>query len=550
MAATYRLFLCLCIIFCLNAENVYSQVGSDWVDSDVYEFDSLGVWAWFQDERAVIDTTKNKLIVGSANKLSTVDISIFDIESKTMQDSMRSEKMAYGDPQNAPAVLIAPDGNYIAMWSHHYDKYFSRYRIFNGNEWLPEQRFNWETIPGGTNSSITYSNLCYLSKENRLYNFACANDRAPNFIFSDDSGKTWQYGGQLITGIDSVYTSGYFKYWSNGIDRIDLVFNESHPRDRGTSIYHGYIRERKLFTSEGNIVDDDIYDREKTAAHESFTKVFEHGTEVNGIHMGRCWQHDIARYADGTVAILFEARANNEIDDHRNFYARYNGTEWKVIYIGKAGWHLYGNEHDWVGLGALNPDDPYRIYISSQFNPGDDMQRRSEHRELWRGTTSDSGDTWEWEPVTANSMEDNIRPIVPKWKPGKEALLWCRGLFQTASTIYSKVIGTFYEYDPPQVITEVSKSHTGLPLTNSPDHITIKQHSGQLLFDSNSMHRSPFKVSVFSVSGKKVFANTGTNNRSGESMTTCNTRKLSAGIYYVQIISGSTRHIHRLSVCD
>lgn len=200
-----------------------------------------------------------------------------------------------------------------------------------------------------------------------------------------------------------------------------MVFTEQHPRDHTTSIYHGYIQNKKAYNTEGKEADDDIYDRKYIPTFDKFTKVFAHGTVVNGITMGRCWQSDIMRYDDGTIAILFKARANNSETDHRNFYARYDkDKKWKITYIGKAETKMYDSEQGYTGLGALCPDDPNRIYISSPFNPGDDNSKAGK-REIWRGTTTDNGQTWQWEAVTANSTEDNFRPVVPKWQKGKEA---------------------------------------------------------------------------------------------------------------------------------
>ena len=52
------------------------------------------------------------------------------------------------------------------------------------------------------------------------------------------------------------------------------------------------------------------------------------------------------------------------------------------------------------------------------------------HRELYRGTTADFGATWQWEPITANSDADNLRPIVPKWTDPRTALVWMRGTYK------------------------------------------------------------------------------------------------------------------------
>ena len=46
--------------------------------------------------------------------------------------------------------------------------------------------------------------------------------------------------------------------------------------------------------------------------------------------------------------------------------------------------------------------------------------------ELFRGKTTDGGKTWQWEPLTANSVFENVRPIVLHWND-KVVLVWMRG---------------------------------------------------------------------------------------------------------------------------
>ena len=432
--------LCGIALLAAALSPVSAQTGKDYVNGQLITFLADGAWCWFQDERAVVDTAKKKLVIGSANMQSSVDVTIFDIGSNKVESSKRFSRLQYTDDHNAPAVMIAPNGNYVAMWAHHYDAYNSHYSIYNGQSWSAERTFDWNTIPGGTNYTIAYSNLYYLSNEKRIYNFARANDRAPNFLYSDDNGTTWKFGGQLTTNSSSSYNKGYYKYWGNGVDRIDMAFTEEHPRDQTTSIYHGYIKNKQTFNTEGKVADQDIYDRGQMPTFDAFTKVFAHGTVVNGVTMGRCWQSDIASYDDGTIAILFKARANNSETDHRNFYARYNGTAWKITYIGKAGTKMYDSEQDYTGLGALCPDDPNTIYISSPYNPGDDNSTANK-REIWKGVTADHGATWKWTAMTANSSVDNFRPIVPAWNKSNTALLWFKGTYSTAQIFTTSVVG-------------------------------------------------------------------------------------------------------------
>lgn len=156
-------FLCvLCCSIMFFQTIIYSQSEKDYVDSKMYEFIGDGAWCWFQDERAVVDTEKEKLIIGSANTKSGVDLIIFDIKEKKVESTKGFGGLAYTDDHNSPGLLVAPNGNYLALWNHHYDEYNTRYSIYDGKSWSSEKRFDWTKIPGGTNYTICYSNIYYL----------------------------------------------------------------------------------------------------------------------------------------------------------------------------------------------------------------------------------------------------------------------------------------------------------------------------------------------------------------------------------------------------
>ncbi|MBN1576312.1 MAG: BNR-4 repeat-containing protein [Chitinispirillaceae bacterium] len=437
-----------CLIFILVQFTTHSQTGKDWVDGQLVTFNTNGAWCWFQDERAVVDTAKKKLIVGSVKSGGAIEAVIYDLAKKKIESKSQIGKLSTDD-HNAPAFLVRPDGKYLSMFADHYDKYNSHYNIHDGAKWTGEKKFNWQKTNGFDSEPIAYSNLFYLSAEERTYNFARANDQSPNFIFSDDYGDTWEFGGRLSTDPSSSYNKGYYKYWSNGVDRIDFCNTQQHPRDAWTSIYHGYIKDGKTHDSFGNVIDDKIFDIKNLPTKEDFTKVFADNTAVNGVKMRRCWEHDICSYEDGSVAILFKARANNSETDHRNFYSRFDGKEWKTTCIGKAGTKMYSAEQDYTGLGALCPNDPNTVYLSSPFNPGDDNSKAGK-REIWKGVTADHGATWTWTPVTANSSKDNFRPIVPAWNRDNTALLWFRGTYTSAQIFSTQVVGVFY-YHPVNV---------------------------------------------------------------------------------------------------
>jgi hypothetical protein len=465
----------------------YGQIARDLVKGNLIQFNDNGAWCWYQDERAVIDTAAGKLVVGSdasglgvggSARNGVIDAVIFDLQSGLSQ---RFALAQFGcDDHNAPAFLVRPDGKYSAMYAQHYDQYNSRYRIFNGSSWTNEQRFDWTTIPGGTDYTIAYSNLYYLAAEGRVYDFARADHRCPNLIVSTDMGDNWSYGGILATNTSNTYNKGYFKYWGNGLDRIDFIFTEQHPRDTTTSIYHGYIKGGKSYASDGTLADDNIFDTLNIPSFGNFTKVFGDSTFLAGYLMRRCWNTDVVRYGDGTIVTIATARTSQYTGTdasinpgHAFIYCRYNGSVWACTYLGKAGPKLYSSEADYTGNAAVDPNDPNTIYISTTFDPRDSTANLGVH-EIFRGVTTDQGITWAWTPVTRNSVRDNIRPVVPSWDNNHTALLWWRGTYMSAQSFNAAVVGildrrleTIGKMTYVDASTANTTFSTGAPLTTT-----------------------------------------------------------------------------------
>jgi hypothetical protein len=278
-----------------------------------------------------------------------------------------------------------------------------------------------------------------MSSEGKIYSFVRSIGASPNFLVSSNNGQTFTYGGRLTSTPLVGYVAGYYKYWGKGVDRIDFVGTEAHPRDFNTSLFHGYIKGGRSFDSTGKMIDANITDGNAPEVT-SFTKVFAADTMVKGINMTRAWMADVQTYDDGSIAMIFKMRANESETDHRFFYARFDGSTWKSTYLSKAGAKLFSSEQDYTGLGALHPNDPHTIYISTPFDPRDDTTMSPKH-EIFRGTTCDQGATWSWTPVTQKSTRDNLRPIIPAWDGKNTALLWWRGTYTKAQAYNAAVVG-------------------------------------------------------------------------------------------------------------
>lgn len=422
---------------------------SDVVDGNLIQFNDNGAWCWFQDERAVVDIANGKLIVGSvanadgvggAARDGQVEVVIHDLKAKTSQRSQLFKLNP--DDHNAPGLMIRPDGKYLAMYSGHNQNCLSYYRTFDGTQWGPQSSFDWAPLgcPSTDRVAVTYANLLNMSAEGKIYSFVRAIGASPNFLVSTNNGQTFTYGGRVTSTPLVGYVAGYYRYWGNGVDRIDFVGTEAHPRDFNTSIYHGYLKGGKSFNSTGKMIDGNIGDGTAPEVTE-FSRVFAADTVVKGIKMTRAWMADVQTYDDGSIAVIFKMRANESETDHRFFYARFDGTTWKTTYLSKAGAKLFSTEQDYTGLGALHPNDPHTIYISTTVDPRNDTTTTPKH-EIWKGTTCDLGATWNWTPVTQKSTRDNLRPIVPAWDSKNTALLWWRGTYTKAQVYNASVVGT------------------------------------------------------------------------------------------------------------
>jgi len=403
-----------------------------------------GAWSWFEDERAIIDDSdpNNPLLLVSSvsagpgaesgdidflwRNLNTGDQGVFELRDKLQQDD-----------HNSAALYIRPDGRYVAMYTAHSTDNLSRWRVSTNphdpTSWEPEQTIN-------NGSATTYSNIYYLPGDNngagRTYNFTRADNYNPTIHISNDNGSTWAKAGKLLT-VGSGGDRPYVRYASDG-KKIHFITTERHPRDFQNSIYHGYVMDGVLYNSDDTVIDSNLLDANGVAPS-SLSTVFENGQQFSGIDMTRAWAVNLEVDNTGNAVGLFTARASDNSQDHRFFYARYDGADWRVHEMAGAGGFLYAAENDYTGLAAIDPNNPNIVYMSSNVDPRSGAN--SAKYELYKGSTADFGTTWNWTPITENSSVDNIRPIVPRWNGDNTAITWLQGTYSTYTNWNTEVVG-------------------------------------------------------------------------------------------------------------
>jgi hypothetical protein len=419
-------------------------------------FNDNGGWCWYQDERVIVDTKNNRMIVGSMSgtggRAGNVEAVVWDLTTKTGKNTVLNKLST--DDHNTVAFTLTGSGDVAAMWATHRENCNSYFATLDAaGTWSKTSTYSWsgDGCPweGASTNMVTYANPWLMASENnRLYSGVRSVETSPAFLTSTDNGKSWGFHGRLTSSPQQGYVAGYYKYWGNGTDRIDWVGTDAHPRDADNSLWHGYIQGGGVYGTDGTVIDDTFGD--KTAQNiNKYTQVFKTGSTVGGVKLEHMWNHDIVRYADGSIVILGQGRVTGtgaDDPDKRHVYSRWDGKAWTTTYLAKSGTKLYSDEQDYTGLSAADPDDPTVIYISTPFDPRDDSSMSANRkREIWRGTTCDNGKTFTWTPITQNSTQDNIRPVVPKWDAAHTAVLWMQGSYTTAQNYNMKIVGLVME---------------------------------------------------------------------------------------------------------
>ena len=414
--------------------------------AEVIQFNDNGGWCWYQDERVIVHDGKLILATvasepgkdGSSRK-GDIEVASYDISKGGPVEKIILHKNLQSDDHNTPALLALPNGNILAMYSKHSSDHNIRYRITQKSGDLSV----WSDEHISTRKAgACYSNVFQLSSEKgRIYDFYRGENYNPNFIISDDNGKTWEYGGHLIR---KDKHRPYVKYASNNKDKIHFVTTEGHPRDYDNSIYHGYIFKGKVYDSFGKEVGDLSTG---PVAPEQLTKVYA-GNKDNV-----AWTIDLHLNKNGKPYTVFSVqkdsagmRTGSGGEDIRYYFAKFNGKDWQVNEIAYAGSKLYSGEDDYSGLAALDPQNPDRMIISTNADPvsGKPLMSNADgdrHYELFEGLSGDDGKTWKWQPLTKNSLFDNLRPVIPIWDSSDSIVLWLRGKLDSYTWYNLEVVG-------------------------------------------------------------------------------------------------------------
>jgi len=438
-------------------------------------------WCWYQDPRLIIcRETGNAILAsiagsgGMGGKVRKGDAQVTSFNPQTGEAStvVIGGVLSYGtsDDHNVPALWQRPDGRFLVMHTGHNQgredkqpKSFYRVSIepYDASAWGPEKIFHWPTHdPVGNGSvAVTYSNLHFLADEGDdgvLYNIGRGSGQTWQITTSEDWGETWTYRGLLSLPPEGgrAYSNGYPKFCNNGLDRIDFIITEAHPRDYNNGVYHGYIKGGKTHDTAGNVIDPDTFS-EQAPKPEEFTALFTPG-EQSGNNRHTAWTVAIARDANNDLYALYTARIGtrsvraldqtiNPIGDahHGLYYAKLVGDSWESHEVCEMGRGLYKPESDYTGLAAIDPRDGSHVIVSTNHDPSTG-QRIPQH-DLFHGQTTDNGASWRWRRLTEEDVEDYLRPLTATLKDGRLLVAALHGDYFTMHDYNQRMVVTMLE---------------------------------------------------------------------------------------------------------
>jgi hypothetical protein len=421
-----------------------------------------GAWTWFNDERAIYH--QGYLFAGYVLGDGRYGVTRYQPVAGTADHSIISTAASQEkDDHNNPSITVLPDQRLLLVYSKHHTE--SKFYYRTSTVAAPSSPAEW----GGEQSKVTparntYANTYRLSGEaDAIYNFHRCINFNPSVSLSLDNGLTWGAPTHVIKR-----NSGrpYPRYCSNHLNRIDLIYTDGHPRDLNNSIYHLFYQGGSFRGSDGAVLktfanlplDHDLGER-GTVVYPYTAAAWGVGNGPDDwIPGGRAWTWDIHYGSDGNPVCCFQVQRDNVTGTGWNhdriyyYYARWTGSTWQRRFIAQGGRGLYAAEDDYGGGMSIDPADPRVIYLSSNAaNPFDlasidQVPLATDSRyEIWRGFTADGGLTFSWQPITSNSTDDNLRPIVPEGHGRTRNLLWFKGNYTTFTNYATRVMGGFGE---------------------------------------------------------------------------------------------------------
>ena len=150
-----------------------------------------------------------------------------------------------------------------------------------------------------------------------------------------------------------------------------------------------------------------------------------------------------------TSAVAFDSKGYPHIadtyylsnHDQRYRIASWDGKQWQDREVAYAGSRLYEREASYTGLITLDPSDPSIVAISTNVYPNNGKPL-GEHHQIFKARLkkTDDTDSINWQQLTDDKHNDNLRPIIVVGE-GHKMLIWLKGKYTTYTNYYLDAVG-------------------------------------------------------------------------------------------------------------
>ncbi|MFH4967002.1 glycoside hydrolase family 88 protein [Gaetbulibacter sp. M240] len=400
-----------------------------------------GGWCWYQDPRAVISDGK-LVISGISGQSGDVRIGIYDLRSEKIDSTVVLHENLEVDDHDAPALFKRPDDRILAVWAMH-----SKEKIHYSSVTEPGNYLNWMNCKlfehdYNHKNGVTYMNLFYLKNEGTLYNFFRDGlTFNPTFMKSNDFGDSWGESTHFIANDIKGYQRPYARYHQIDENTIGISYTDGHPRRFGNNIYYVEFSNNIFYKADGTKIKDINSGPLRTSEGEKLYS----GSDTNEKSIltesvpNSAWTCAMGTDSQNYPHIGYSLYLNDS--DHRFRISSWDGESWHDREIAYAGKCLYKIESSYTGLLAFDPEDPRKVYISTDVDPSTGKDLGGVH-EIYMAhiDLNDDISTIKWKPITSNSNYRNIRPIVVN-DEGYKVLLWLNGPWNTFKDYNANVLG-------------------------------------------------------------------------------------------------------------
>ncbi len=414
-------------------------------DTQHVTFMKDGGWCWYQDPRSIISNGK-LLIGGLSGQSGDVRLGVYDLKSEKADSTIVLHEKLQKDDHNTPALYQRPDKSVLAVWAKHGREKTHYYNISTSNSYI-----NWGETKQFQHdydykNGVTYMNLYYLKNEGKLYNFFRSGATYnPSFITSNDHGETWGNSTHFIANDIKGYQRPYARYFQVDENTIGISYTDGHPRQYGNNLFYAEYTNGAFYKADGtkikNVVDGPLRTSEGEKlfqGSDSYKKLL-----INESVPNSAWTCAMATDKNNNPHVGYSLYLND--NDLRYRIVSWDGEKWHDREIAYAGKCLYKVESSYTGLMAFDPENPTKVYISTDVDPSTGKDLGDVH-EIYEATINITDDinTIKWKAITKNSNYRNIRPIVVA-NEGYKVLLWLNGPWDDFTNYASDVQGIILE---------------------------------------------------------------------------------------------------------